>query len=211
MKVLSGCLLVLAGAVVALGIGSVLPRLVFADEGLSAYSGQKKAFTEFALIYDSELREWSFPVDPTVARRVTEVSGTPDASSVCKSEGTPEGSPYDTGYFAGDYRAEVVHYGPFFIPTGKNVFDCDVAYHYNFFLPQDTEEPLFSLLGVVVLLGGFGLAMGTVFVPAFLTVGGGFLLLKSPQRSQRVVGLGALVLGLALGVAVLLAVATAVF
>lgn len=75
-------------------------------------------------------------MDPTVARRVTEVSGNRDAGGACTSLEIPKGSPYHTGYFAGDYRAEVVHYGPFFVPTGKNVFDCGGSRTYSFFLPE---------------------------------------------------------------------------
>lgn len=73
-------------AVVVLGVGSILPRLVFAGEGVGAYSGEKRAFARFALVYDLDLREWPFPVDPTVARRVTEVSGTHDPQSPCTLE-----------------------------------------------------------------------------------------------------------------------------
>jgi hypothetical protein len=80
---------------------------------------------------------------PTVARRVTEVSGTRDADSPCTSEEIPQGGPYQTGYFAGGYRTEVVHYGPFFVPTGKNVFNCDGASTYSFFLPRDVDGVLF--------------------------------------------------------------------
>ena len=75
-----------------------------------------------------------------MARRVTEVSGTHDADSPCTSEEGPRNSPYHTGYFVGDYRAEVLHYGPFFIPTGKNVFNCDVASTYFFLLPREMRR-----------------------------------------------------------------------
>lgn len=187
---MSGCLMVLICAVFVLGVGSALPRLVFADEGVGAYSGEKEAFVEFALVYDLTLREWPFPIDPTVARRVTQVSGTHDADSPC--EGPKKGP---TGYFVGDYRAEVVHYGPFFVPTGKNVFNCDGASTYSFFLPRDVDGVLFSVLGPAVFIGAFGLAVGTT---AYLTLGGGFLLVRGSERSHRVVGLAAMLSGLAI-------------
>ncbi len=96
MRRLSGSLLVLTCAVVVLGVGSILPRLVFAGEGVGAYSSEKEAFARFAPVYDLVLREWPFPVDPTVARQVTEVSGTRDGGSPCTSEEIPRGSPYHT-------------------------------------------------------------------------------------------------------------------
>ncbi len=208
MRGLYGCLLVLICAVVVLGVGSALPRLVFAGHGVGAYTGEKEAFAEFALVYDLTLREWPFPVDPTVARRVTGVSGTHDGDSPCTSGETPKGSPYHTGYFAGDYRAEVVHHGPFFVPTGKNVFNCDVARTYSFFLPRDVDGVLFSVLGPAVFLGAFGLAVGTVLMAAYLTLGWGFLLAKGLERKHRAVGLVAVLLGLALVGTVLLAIST---
>ena len=93
MRRLSGCLLVLACAVVLLGAGSLLPRLAFSDEGVGGYAGEKRAFARFALVCDLGLREWPFPVDPTVARRVTQVSGNRDAGSPCTSQEVPEGQP----------------------------------------------------------------------------------------------------------------------
>ncbi len=57
MRSLHNCLLVLTCAVVVLGVGSVVPRLVLADAGVEAYSGEKEAFAKFALVYDSDLRE----------------------------------------------------------------------------------------------------------------------------------------------------------
>ena len=205
---LHNCLLVLTCAVVVLGVGSVVPRLVFADAGVGAYSGEKEAFAKFALVYDSDLREWPFPVDPTVARRVTEVSGTHDQDSPCNSEEGPKTGPYYTGYFDGDYRAEVVHYGPFFVPTGKNVFNCDVASTYIFLLPRDAEGTFLNMLGSVVLIGAAGLAIGAVAAPAFLMLGGGFLLLWSTERNHQLVGLAALISGMGLVITAFLAVAT---
>lgn len=199
-------LFVLTCVVVALGIGSVLPRLVLAGEGVGGYSGEKEGFAEFALAYDSDLREWPFPVDPTVARRVTQVSGTHDENSPCRG---PTG-PQRTVSFVGDYGAEVVHYGPFFVPTGKNVFDCDLARTYSFLLPQEPDGVIFDVVSALVFLGAFGLVISTVFVPAFLTLGGGFLLARGPERSYRVIGLAALVSSLALVAMVFLAIAATV-
>lgn len=208
MRRLRNCLFVLTCAIVVLGVGSVVPRLVFAGESVGAHSGEKAAFARFSLVYDLDLREWPFPVDPTVAHRVTEVSGTHDADSPCKSQEVPKGSPYHTGYFTGDYKAEVVHYGPFFVPTGKNVFDCDVARTHSFFLPRNTDGVLFSVLGPAVFLGALGLAMATFAVPMFLMVGGGVLLAKGSQRGHRKVGLAALLVGAGLAATALLAVST---
>lgn len=205
MRRLYGSLVVLICALVVLGVGSVLPRLVFAGEGVGAYSGEKEAFAEFVLVYDLELKEWPFPVDPTVARRVTRVSGTHDADSPCKApkEGAPAG-------FAGDYRAEVVHYGPFFVPTGKNIFNCDIASTYFFLLPREGPGVLLDVLGVAVLFGALGLMVGTLVVPTFLAIGGGILMFGSPERNHRVVGLAAGLLGFALAAVVFLAIATTV-
>lgn len=208
MRRLSGSLLVLTCAVAVLGVGSLLPRLAFADQGVGAYSGEKKAFAKLVLVDDLTLREWPFPVDPTVARRVTGVSGTPDADSQCTSGEVPKGSPFYTGYFAGDYRAEVIHHGPFFIPTGKNFFNCDGASTYSFFLPRDVDGLLFSVLGPAVFMGAFGLAIGTVFVSVFLMIGGGILLVRGSERKHKFVGLAAELSGLALAATVFFAVAT---
>jgi hypothetical protein len=56
-------------------VGSVLARLVFAGGAVSAYSGEKAVFARLALVYDLDLREWPFTVDPTVVRRVRKVGG----------------------------------------------------------------------------------------------------------------------------------------
>ena len=50
MRRLRNRLLALTCAVVVLGVGSVIPRLVFAGEGVGAYSGEKEAFAKFALV-----------------------------------------------------------------------------------------------------------------------------------------------------------------
>jgi hypothetical protein len=209
MRQLYRCLLVLVCATAVLIIGSLLPRLVLSGEGVGGYSGEKKAFARFALVYDLELREWPFPVDPTVARRVTAVSGTHDLESPCNSEEGPRKDPYYTGYFAGDYRAEVVHYGPFFVPTGKNVFNCDVASTFSFFLPRDTRGIIPNAVSLVVFLGALALALAAPAVPVFLIIGGGLLLAKGAERKHRTVGGVSALLGLALAGTVVLAIATA--
>ena len=61
MRSLRNFLLVLTCAVVVLGVGSVVPRLVLAGAGVEAYSGEKEAFAKFALVYDSDLTEGPFP------------------------------------------------------------------------------------------------------------------------------------------------------
>lgn len=202
------CLFFLTCVVLALGLGCALPILVLFSEGAGSYSGEKKVFAKFALVYDSDLREWPFPIDPSVARRVTEVSGTHDRDSPCNSEEVPETSPYYTGYFAGDYKAEVVHYGPFFIPTGKNVFHCDGASTHFFLLPGNVDGALFNILGLAILLAGFAAASATVIVPLFLILGGCFLWIKGPERNHRRVGLAALASGLGLSIVFFLAVST---
>ena len=208
MRWLRNCLFVLTCTVVMLGVGSAIPRLVLSGEGVGAYSGEKQAFAKFALVYDRDLREWPFPIDPTIARRVTEVSGTHNPRSPCNSEEGSRKGPYYTGYFLGDYKAEVVHYGPFFIPTGKNVFNCDLASTYIFLLPRSAEGAVINILGSVVLIGAFGLAIAAIVVPMFLTLGGGILLVRSLERDNRMVGLAALVSGVALAITELLAIAT---
>ena len=197
MRWLRNCLFMLTCAVVILGVGSAILRLVFSDRGVGAYSGEKQAFAKFALVYDASLREWPFPIDPTVARRVTKVGGTHDADSPCTSRD-----------FIGDYRAEFVHYGPFFVPTGKNVFNCDVALTYISLLPRSAEGTVFYILGSVVLIGAFGLAIAPIVVPMFLTLGGSFLLVRSSERNYRIVGLAALVSGVGLAITEFLAIAT---
>lgn len=208
MRRLYGSLMVLICAVVVLGVGSALPRLVFADDGAGSYSGGKEAFAESALVFDLTLRERPFPVDPTVARRVTQVSGNHDGDSPCTSGEIPKGIPYHTGYYAGDYRTEVVHYGSFFVPTGKNVFNCDGARTYSFYLPREVDGVLFSVISPVVFFGAFGLAVGTVLVTAYPTLGGSLLLVRGPERSHRVVGLAAVLSGLALAATAFFAIAT---
>ena len=131
-----------------------------------------------------------------MVRRVTEVGGTRDGDSLCTSEEIPQGGPYHTGYFAGNYRAKVVHYGPFFVPTGRNVFECDGASTYSFFLPGDVDGVLSSVLGPAVFIGTFGLAVGTVLTTAYLTLGGGFLLVRGSERSHQLVALAAVLAGL---------------
>jgi hypothetical protein len=61
---------------------------------------------------------------------------------------------------------------------------------------------------LAVFLGAFALALSVVLVPAFLTLGGGLLLAKGAERKHRAVGLVAALLGLALAVTVVLAIAT---
>ena len=207
MRWLRNCLFVLTCAMIVLGVGSVVPRLAFAGNNVGAYTDEKKAFAKFALVYDSELREWPFPMGPTVARRVTEVSGTHNEDSRCNNTGHPKTSPYYTGDFAGDYKAEVIHYGPSFIPTGKNVFNCDGAETYFFLLPRG-EGALFDILGIAVLIGALGVAIGTIVIPAFLVLGGGLLLVRGTRRNYRKVGLAALVCGVVTAATAFLSIAT---
>ena len=208
MRGLCGCLLVLVCGVLLLGVGSLLPRPAFSGEGVEGYSGEKRAFARFVLVQDLTLREWPFPVNPSVARRVTGVSGDRDAGGTCTSQEIPKGSPYHTGYFAGNYSAEVVRYGPFFVPTGKNVSDCDGSGTYSFLLPGGPDSALFSVFGPFVFFGAVGLAIAALVVPVFLVFGGGLLLAKGSERNHRAVGLAAGLLGLALAAVAFLSVTT---
>ena len=47
-----------------------------------------------------------------------------------------------------------------------------------------------------MFVGAFGLAVGTVLTAAYLTLGGGFLLVRGPERSHRLVGPAAVLAGL---------------
>lgn len=115
---------------------------------------------------------------------------------------------YQAGYFLADYKAEAVHHGPSFNPTGKIDFNCDMASTYFFLLPGNAEGALLNILGLTTLLAGFGLAISTVVVPIFLMLGGSFLLIRSPERNYQMVMLAALVSGVGLVIAAFLAIAT---
>ena len=59
-------------AVLALGVG--LPRILVGD-GVDQYWGKERAFARWVIEDDLALKEWPFPIDPTVvARRVTEMN-----------------------------------------------------------------------------------------------------------------------------------------
>jgi hypothetical protein len=94
-------------------LGIALPALLIGD-GLGRYDGEDRAYAEFVLVYDRDLQEWPFPIDPTVVRRVEGLRVSPGDNRGCTSTEGPDKGPYATGYFSGDYSAEVVHYGPFF-------------------------------------------------------------------------------------------------
>jgi hypothetical protein len=102
----------------------------------------------------------------------------------------------------------VVHYGPFFVPTGKNVFNCDLANTYFFLLPREGAGFLLNALGLVVLFGGLCLVIATLAVPAFLVIGGGVLLAWGSEGDQRRVGLAALLADPGLVATAFLAVGT---
>ena len=91
MRRLRDWVLVLACAVFVLGVGSILPRLVFAGEGAGAYSGEKAAFARFALEYDSTLREWPFPMDPSVARTIMHPAPTTGGPTRVRTEARRRG------------------------------------------------------------------------------------------------------------------------
>jgi hypothetical protein len=186
-------ILVIGTAVLAAGVA--LPALM--GDGADRYEGEDRAFAEFVLVYDQELKEWPFPVDPTVSSRVEDVRVRPGDHRGCTTAGAPERGPYFTGHFSGDYSAEVVHYGPFFVPSGKNFFRCDLArtVPYPEFAP---DGPLFAAWGLAVLLWTALVLPAMPVVPGFLLVGGVLLWRRSDERFTRAVGLAGIVEGISL-------------
>ena len=188
--------MLLVFALVLLAAGLALPALLIGD-GAERYEGEDRAYAEFVLVYDRDLKEWPFPVDPTVSSRVENVRVRPGDDHGCTTASLPERGPYFTGYFSGDYSAEVVHYGPFFVPTGKNVFRCDGARTVRY--PEVSPDgPLSTVWDFGVLLWTVLVLLAVLVVPGFLLVGGALLWRRSDDRSARVVGLAGIVEGLLL-------------
>ena len=71
-------------------------------------------------------------------------------------------------------------------------------------MPGNAEGALLNIL----LVGAFSLAIGTVVVPAFLTIGGSFLLIRSSEKNYRMAGLAALISGAGLILIAFLTIAT---
>jgi len=185
--------------VAVLAVGVALPPLVLGD-GTGGYEGEREeSYARFVLLYDEDLREYPFPIDPTVARRVGRLEVSPSPEGRCPPvEGFVGAGPADAGPFPrGDYSADVVHYGPFFVPTGKNAFFCAGATTIRFLEPPPGSRwsgPFgFVLLGWVLLCL---LAVPTVTL--VLLVGGALLWRQGGGRRDRLVGLAAVAEGAAL-------------
>ena len=56
-------------------------------------------------------------------------------------------------------------------------------------MPRSAEGAVLNILGSVVLIGAFGLAIAAIVVSMFLALGGGILLVRSSERDYRMVGL----------------------
>ena len=179
----------LACVVGVLGAGAALPALVMGD-GLDRYEGADRGYAGFVLVYDLTLKEWPFPIDPTVARRVEGVRERVPPSDKGEECASPDnsGGPYGHGAFSGDYSAEVIHYGPFFVPTGKNVFRCDGARTIRY--PEVAPgEPFFFAYGLAVMAWALVVLVGVPVAPAALLLGGAWLLVRGgTERADRVVG-----------------------
>jgi hypothetical protein len=194
----------LALAVAVLAVGVALPLLAFGDGAGGDYQGEQgEAYAAFVLWYDADLREWPFPIDLSVARRVERLEISPGPEGRCPPmEGFGVG-PAGAGPFPrGDYRAEVVHYGPFFVPTGKNVFFCDGATTVRLLEPSP-ESRWSGPFGFVLLAWVLLCLLAVPAVPAALLVGGALLWRGGRQRRERLVGLAALAEGAAIVLAVL--------
>jgi hypothetical protein len=194
----------LVSAVAVLAVGAIVPPLVLGD-GTGGHWGEREgSYAGFVLLYDLDLKEWPFPIDPTVARRVERLEVSPGPEGRCPPvEGLGAGV-VDAGvpFPRGDYSADVVHYGPFFVPTGKNAFFCDGATTVRFLEPAP-GSPLSGPFGFV-LLGWVLLCLVAVpALPPALLASGAWLWRRGGGRPERLVGLAALSEGAALGLATL--------
>jgi hypothetical protein len=94
----------------------------------------------------------------------------------------------------------VVHYGPFFVPTGKNVFLCESAETVRLLEPS----PVSGLSGpssFVVVLWALLAILAVPTVPLALLVSGARLWRRGGRRFERLVGLAALAEGALLALA----------
>lgn len=184
MRKLRVLLTLLVCGVGLLIVGVLIPRLIWAGEGIERYEGEERSYAEFALVYDSTLRDWPFPIDPTVARRVAEMRSS-DRGNECVGPG--EGF-YGSGDFSGEFSAEVAHYGPFFIPTGKNVFDCDLASTFRSLEPEVGNEVLFNIYGLAFLAWGFLSPIAALLLLILLLIGGAILAIRGREKIDRNLG-----------------------
>jgi len=198
----------IVSAVAVLAVGVALPRLVFGD-GTGGYEGEDKNYAELVLLSDGDVREWPFPIDPTVARRVERLTSSPSPDARLCSDYGPRAGPAYTGPFSGgDYSAEVVHYGPFFVPTGKNVFSC-AEYRTERFLEPPPGSRLSDPFGFVLLGWILFCLLAVPALPLALLAGGARLWRRGRGWRERVVGLAALGEGAALGLVMLAHLASA--
>jgi hypothetical protein len=90
----------------------------------------------------------------------------------------------------------VVHYGPFFVPTGKNVFLCEASETVRY--PEvGSEGPLFMAYSFALLSWVLVAALAVPALPLALLVGGARLWRRrgGGRLERRLVGLAALVEG----------------
>ncbi len=160
-------------------IGILIPRLILAGEGIGRYEGEERAYAGFVLVYDSTLRDWPFPIDPTVARQVTGMRSA-DRGDECTGSGEET---YGGADFSGNFSAEVIHYGPFFVPTGKNVFDCDGARTFRSLMPEESG----MFFGYAVLAWGFLSPIAALSLLVLL-IGGATLAIRGRERTDRNLG-----------------------
>ncbi len=167
--------------VAVLYLGIAVPRFVIGD-GVERYSGEERTFARWVLEYDQMLQEWPFPIDPTVARRVTEVNRATGVHGLTEGE---ECAPDVTQTLA----AEVVHYGPFGVPTGKNVFRCDLARTISYPHGVDPDGALSQVLFFALMFAVLVSLLAAPVVFGALLLGGALLLQRGEGRGERVVGM----------------------
>ena len=191
----------LTGAVAVLAVGVALPALLVKD-GTEGYSGEDRAYANYALLYDQDLNEYPFPIDPTVARRVTMTEVRDHTSDeACEIDTDAYPAVGDDPNVTGFRSAEVFHYGPFFVPTGKSVLRCEFGWTVRYLEPKNEDRPLYAAYmhatSLLVLLELLAIPL----VPSILLIGGALLAWRAGGRADRVIGLAALAEGTALSVA----------
>ena len=137
-------------------------------------------------MYDLDLKEWPFPIDPTVVRSVREVRSYP-RSPDCPIDVDAYPGIGDDPDVIEDHSAEVVHHGPFFLVTGKTVIRCDGARTVGY--PEvPPGGPFFFAYGLALMAWVLVVPVGVLVVPATLLMAGAWLLARGGERADRVVG-----------------------